>query len=254
MGNNYRISCVSYLNSLPFIHGLRNSGFLEKTGTGLELDIPSQCAEKMIRGGADAGILPVAMLPSLKKMKIISELCIGASGKVGSVMLFSPVPIEKIRSVHLDYQSRTSAKLVQILAREYWKIQPEWKRGEPGFEELREDNAGLLIIGDRALEREAAFPYAYDLSEEWKAFTGLPFVFALWMGKEDLPQAYLEAFNAALEMGVKCIPEITKDIAIPGIPQARVVSYLENNIRYRLDEAGKEAISLFLQKAEALGL
>lgn len=254
MGSKYRISCVSYLNSAPFIHGLRTFGFLEHTGTQLDLDIPSQCAEKMIRGEVDAGILPVAMLPFLPGKKVISELCIGANGNVGSVMLFSREPLEKLRCIYLDYHSRTSARLVRILAKEFWDIHPDFKMAEPGFEELKDPTAGLLIIGDRALQREHAFPYAYDLAGEWKKFTGLPFVFALWMGRPDLSDEYLEAFNAALHKGIEKIPELSEEIQLPGIPRDRIRSYLENNIRYRLDDAGKEAIRLFIEKSSTLGL
>ena len=120
-----RISCVSYLNSLPFIYGLKRSGFLEKTNTLLSLDTPSVCAVKMLNGVVDAGLLPVALLPQVSDCNIISDWCIGARGPVGSVMLFSDVPLEKIKQITLDYQSRTSARLIRVLANELWKINPQ---------------------------------------------------------------------------------------------------------------------------------
>ncbi|MCC7302129.1 MAG: menaquinone biosynthesis protein [Bacteroidia bacterium] len=254
MEPEYRISCVTYLNSLPFIHGLKHSGFLRSSRSSLSLDIPSQCAEKMLQGAADVGILPVAMIPAVKDLRIISDLCIGADGPVGSVMLFSRVPLDQIKTVYLDYHSRTSAVLVRILARNWWKINPEWKQGSPGFEDRVEGETAALIIGDRALEREGKYPYIFDLAEHWKLFTGLPFVFAVWMGKRSLPESYLTPFNQALEAGVSEIPALVQTLPPSFIAPERVKKYLENNIHYRLDDAGKEAIRQFLEFKAGLGL
>ncbi len=249
-----RISCVSYLNSLPFIHGLKRSGFLESTHTLLSLDIPSVCAVKMMNGVAEAGLLPVALMPRVSGLKIISDYCIGANGPVGSVMLFSDVPMKNIKRIMVDYQSRTSARLIRVLADELWKIDPEWVEAKPGFEDVKEEDTGLLIIGDRALEREKKFPYVYDLAEEWKKLTGLPFVFAVWMGKEDLQPEYIEGFNDSLRFGVDKLDQVIDSVSFSGISPERVRSYLQNNIRYRLDEPGKEAIRLFLEKTQRLGI
>ena len=105
-----KVSCVSYLNSQPFIYGLKNNSIINEIE--LSLDVPSVCAEKILSGKADIGLIPVAVIPQLKESHIISDYCIGADGKVETVLLLSDVPLEKIKSILLDYQSRTSVLLL----------------------------------------------------------------------------------------------------------------------------------------------
>ncbi|MFQ5334999.1 MAG: menaquinone biosynthetic enzyme MqnA/MqnD family protein, partial [Flavobacteriales bacterium] len=131
-----RISAISYLNTQPFIYGIRHSGFLKDCE--LTLDHPAQCAEKLIAGDADVGIVPLAAIPDIPSGRIITDFCIACDGAVESVMIFSDVPMQNIRRVLLDYQSRTSVKLMQILASRHWHIAPEWKVGRQGFEKLIE--------------------------------------------------------------------------------------------------------------------
>ena len=144
-----RISVVSYLNSKPFIYGLRNAQF--NFAVEINEDIPSVCAEKLLNGKVDIGLVPVIILPLLNNPTIISEYCIGADGKVGSVLLLSEVPLSEIKTVLLDYQSKTSVMLTRVLANNYWKINPEWKEtGSDYINKIKGDTAGV-VIGDRAL-------------------------------------------------------------------------------------------------------
>jgi len=118
-----KVSCVRYLNSQPFIYGLKNNPVINEID--LSLDIPSVCAEKLLNGNVDIGLVPIAVIPELKESHIISDYCIGADGKVETVLLLSDVPLEKIETVLLDYQSRTSVLLVKMLAGKFWKISPQ---------------------------------------------------------------------------------------------------------------------------------
>src|ERR1043165_5988838 len=108
-----RVSAVNYLNSKPFIFGLQNSDIINEID--LQLDIPSVCADKLEENKVDIGLVPVAILPELEEHHIISDYCIGADGEVSSVLLLSDVPLDEIKSIHLDYQSRTSVMLAQVL-------------------------------------------------------------------------------------------------------------------------------------------
>ncbi|MBK8584164.1 MAG: hypothetical protein IPN88_01490 [Bacteroidetes bacterium] len=91
-----KISVVSYLNSKPFIYGFNKTNFNSKAA--IELDIPSVCADKLLTGKVDIGLVPVAILPKLKDYFIISDYCIGANGPVDSVLLLSNVPLNEIKS------------------------------------------------------------------------------------------------------------------------------------------------------------
>ena len=114
MKKKYKISLVSYLNTLPFIYGL-NHGEI-KDEIEIQSDYPSQCADKLKNDKVDIGLVPVALLNELENYHIVSEFCIGSETYVDSVKLYSQVPLSQIEEIVLDYQSQTSVALVQILA------------------------------------------------------------------------------------------------------------------------------------------
>ncbi len=240
-----RVSAVSYLNTKPFIYGLEKNKLPKEIE--LSLDIPSVCASKLIDGKADIGLVPVAVLPQLKGFSIISDYCIGATGPVRSVMLFSKVPLNEIKEVLLDNQSRTSVLLVRVLADKHWKIQPAWSPAKEGYEKNIEGATAGVVIGDRALKMKGMFPYAYDLAEEWQKMTGLPFVFACWVGKEGLDKAFLEAFSKALGNGIDRREEMVNAMGLDAAAKAETSEYLGKAIDYRFDNDKKKALQLFLE-------
>ena len=239
-----KISAVSYLNSKPFIYGLENSEIKQKID--LQLDMPSVCAQKLLEGTVDIGLIPVAIIPQLKEYHIISDYCIGAEGKVASVMLYSDVPLNEIENIVLDYQSRTSVTLVQVLAKHFWKISPSWIKAEIGFEKNVSGSSAAVIIGDRTFGIEGKYKYAYDLAEEWQKFTGLPFVFACWVSNKKLAPDFLNSFNNALRWGIEKMPELISEIESSGIYPTNVDLYLNQNISYNFNDRKKKALELFL--------
>jgi chorismate dehydratase len=239
-----KISVVSYLNSKPFIYGLENSDIKPKID--LQLDIPSVCAQKLLEGKVDIGLIPVAVIPQLSEYHIISDYCIGAEGKVASVMLYSNVPLNEIENVVLDYQSRTSVTLVQVLAKHFWKISPSWIKAEVDYEKNVSGNSAAVIIGDRTFGLEGTYKYAYDLAEEWHKFTGLPFVFACWVANKELPADFLNSFNNALKWGIVKMPQLITEIENSGKYRTDVGFYLSQNISYNFNERKKKALELFL--------
>ena len=167
---NYKISVISYLNSIPFVYGLNSSTIFKSLN--LQLDYPSVCADKLIDNVVDIGLVPVVVLKDYPSFKIISEYCIGANGDVDTVCLFSNVPIQDVKKIYLDYQSRTSVELLKILCREYWKITPLFKQSKIGFENNINKNTAALIIGDRAFHANHKYEFVYDLSKYWTKMTG----------------------------------------------------------------------------------
>src|SRR5690606_2915219 len=113
------ISAVSYTNTLPFVYGLQHSSLTDQIS--LSLDVPSTCAHKLIHGEADLGIVPVAALPDIPHAQIVSDYCLGATGAVNSVFIYSEKPAAAIKSIRLDSQSRTSNALARVLLHHYWK-------------------------------------------------------------------------------------------------------------------------------------
>lgn len=237
-----RISAVSYSNTLPFLYGLEHSSISDIVD--LSLDIPSDCAKKLLEKEVDLGLVPVAVLPQIKEHYVVSDYCIGASGRVDSVLLLSDVPLEEIKSIYLDYQSRTSVALVQLLAKEFWGIEPKWLPTQKGYEDLITGDSAGVVIGDRAFELSSNFNYVFDLSEEWNKLTGLPFVFACWVSNKKLDDGFVAELNKAFGQGINSIDTIVESHKYPH----DLLDYLKNKIDYRLDDSKKEALRLFLSK------
>ena len=239
----YSLSIVNYYNTTPFMFGLNRSAL--KHQLDIQLDIPSMCAQKLKNKTVDIGLVPIAILPQLDSYHIISDYCIGANGKVDSVKLFANKPLHEITHVLLDYQSRTSVALVQVLNKHFWKLPIQFIDAKQGFEKEIHDTTGAVIIGDRTFGL-TDYPYQYDLAEEWKKHTGLPFVFACWVSNTPLNKDFVAEFNAVLADGVNHIDEAVaeKPLYVKGF---EALDYLKNKISYNLDDDKKKALKLFLE-------
>jgi len=239
-----RISAVSYLNTFPFVYGLKESG--SAFNFALTLAVPSQCALHLQRGDAEVALVPAGALPGLPDYSQAADLCIGATGEVKTVLLLSKVPMEKIRKVHLDMDSRTSVELVRILARHCWKIAPAW---EPLTGTIGDGSSfeSLVAIGDKTFQLRPQFPYIYDLAGEWNRFSGLPMVFAVWISRRPLPEEVRSRLNEALAWGVSHRKECIRYFhdRLPCSPE-ECLRYLETNISYELDEKKRKGLDLFL--------
>ncbi|MCW3083685.1 MAG: Chorismate dehydratase [Bacteroidetes bacterium] len=245
-----KISVVSYLNSKPFIDGLERSDLLKEID--LQLDIPSVCAQKLIDGKVDIGLIPVAVIPQLPEYHIISDYCIGAEGKVASVCLYSDVPLNEITTVLLDYQSRTSVTLVKVLAENFWKIHPQWIKAEANYESNVSGTTAAVIIGDRTFGLENKYKYTYDLAGEWQKFTGLPFVFACWVANKKLPDSFIASFNNVLKSGLDNRPALIARLKAANSYNTDIDTYLNKSISYDLTTAKKQALELFLNYLKKL--
>ena len=195
------VVAVSYLNTLPFIYGILNDKDL-MSQINLRLEYPSKCADLVKSGEVDLGLIPITELIDMPYSEIIGEYCIGAEGKVKTVMLYSNCPLNEISSIALDYQSRTSVMLVKILAKNFWKIDVEFFDADEDYiDGISKNNAGL-VIGDRTFNLKDSFLYQYDLAEEWFKYTNLPFVFACWVANKPLTDGFKQQFSHALKVGL----------------------------------------------------
>ena len=241
-----RISAVKYANTYPFIYGMTVTGFDKKVI--LSTDHPADCAAKLISGKADIGLIPVAALPELKEYHIITDYCLGAYGKVRTVMLLSNSPFDDIRNINLDYRSRSSVNLVKILAKNWWDKEFMWTNTSGKFDFINIPlHDGVVLIGDQCFEYENRFRFSIDLAEEWYKFTGLPFTFACWTANRQLPEEFIDEFNSALRTGVSDIPSVVRMFGNSGIIKGDILQeYLTENISYILNDEKREAIRAFL--------
>ncbi|MDB5200741.1 MAG: menaquinone biosynthesis protein [Ferruginibacter sp.] len=233
---------MSYLNTKPLVYAFEQGAMEQEIE--LLFDYPAKVAAMLLADQVDVGLIPVAMIPGLSESHIISDFGIGASQPVASVCLFSEVPVSDIKEILVDYQSRTSAALLRILLKKFWKIDPVLTDTKDGYQENIKGTTAGLVIGDRALKQRAHSTYIYDLAEAWRALTGLPFLFAAWVANKKLPASFIAAFNQATAEGLQHLPEI---VAANPFPEYDLFHYYSENIDYILDEQKREALGLFLQ-------
>ncbi|MBK7682070.1 MAG: menaquinone biosynthesis protein [Bacteroidia bacterium] len=250
MQNKTRISVVSYLNARPFVFGMEHQ--LSDDEFIVEKDIPSTCATKLIGNQTDIGLIPVAMISSLKEAHLITSYGIVADGKVDSVVLVSHSPLSQIKKIVLDQESRTSVLLAKILAKELWNIHPAWIHENTESSILQEEEfTAAVIIGDRALKYKSTFPYCYDLAECWKELTGLPFVFAAWVSNKLIDDGIINKLETAFHYGVSHREEIFPILAAE-YPEFNISQYLQKRILYKIDDQALEGLQLFLKKIKEI--
>ena len=272
-----RIVAVSYLNTIPYIYGITRAG--GSLREGLLLCPPRLCAEALRTGEANVGLIPVAAIPEIPDLQIITPFCIGASGPVRTVVLASDYPIEELDTIWLDSHSRTSVRLARILAAAKWGLAPQWRpltdysfgtgaaeatgkggaagtgteaESGPGGEtesgtgvESATGKSGYILIGDKVFDHEARFRYLYDLADEWRAMTGLPFAFAAWVARGEVPQEQVLQLEESLRYGTAHIPEA---VAWSGYAaRSYACDYLTRNIDFVLDAPKRRAMELYWQ-------
>ena len=241
---NATISAVSYLNTIPLVYGIEHAGLLR---AALSLSPPSDCAGAFDRGEASVALVPSAALLSLDNCRVVTPFCIGADGDVRTVVIMSDTPVGEIRRLFLDTHSLTSVALSGILCRELWHVSPE----RVGMDDLSQmDNAvggdAFLLIGDKVFEHEGRFRFTYDLARAWRELTGLPFVFAVWVARKDVPQDFIDALEASLGYGVGHVREAIAASVHSLKPYA--YEYLTKNIDYNFNGLKRRSLELFLDK------
>jgi chorismate dehydratase len=238
------VGAVSYLNTKPLIYGFEKAMMKDKID--LVIDYPANIATQLINNEIDIGLIPVAVLPQLKEYHVISDFCIAADGAVASVCLFSDVPLNEIKIIFLDYQSRTSVALLKILLKEHWKISPVLVQASEGYENNISGTTAGLVIGDRALQQRLKSTLIYDLSVAWKEMTGKPFVFAAWISNKQMTTQFIAEFNQVNKFGLDNLSQVVKENAYSTYDLNR---YYTENIKFKPQFDILEVITLFLEKA-----
>lgn len=249
-----RAGVVEYLNALPLWHALRDDPDIQ-----LIPGVPSALSAMLAAGEIDIGLLPVIEYFRVPDVQILPGVCIGADGPVASVRLFHRVEIANIKRVILDTSSRTSAALTEIILAESYGLAPRYVTGTitpDGLATLDADAA--LMIGDPALValKTSSLP-SLDLGNKWKKHTGLPFVFAAWLGRSTMAAnpRLVEKLQMAAMRGLETIPSIAWAYSSPlGLEPAYVTEYLSRNLRYELDERAVMGLKDFGRRASSRGL
>lgn len=239
-----KITAVSYLNTKPLLYGLLESPLAPHID--LSLNIPSVCAQLLREGKVDLGLVPVAVLPELPDYQLVSDYCIGTDGPVKTVCIYADRPLAELKSLYLDHHSRTSVALTQLLLREYWKLDLHLLPGKAGYIDRIGGSTGGLVIGDRTIGLEQKHAYVYDLGAAWKAYTGLPFVFAAWVSRTPIDTPTEAQINQAFSEGLAAIPNLKFLLPSPD-PSFDLETYFTQHISYTFDAAKRTALERFLQ-------
>lgn len=253
----FRISIIDYLNAAPLNYGFKHGLGFEHFH--LKFQVPSICADRLRDGQVDAGLISSIEYLRIPDLRIVPGLCIASPKRVRSVVVLAKVPPEEIRTLALDTSSRTSVVLAQILLSERFGAAPEVVDMAPEQGAMLGRCDAALLIGDVAMRARREGLLVLDLAEEWHAWTGLPFVFALWCVRGDAPGLGVPGgagpfFHKSLEMGkhnlAAMVDEAWRTI---GWTKPELHEYLTENIAYSLGEAERESLALFFEKAVAHG-
>lgn len=250
MDSPFRLAASSYLNSAPliwsFLHGSHRGSvdFVEA--------VPARCAHLLRESAVEGALVPVIEYQRIAGGYLVQDVCVGSQKEVLSVVLVSKNKrLEDIRTVALDESSRTSATLVKIIFREFLDREPKWATRAPRLEEMLEKNDAALIIGDPGMTFPRQGLNVWDMAALWKQHTGLGFVFAMWMVRDDaVERARIADFSGARDDGVAHIEEIVRSYQ-DKIPMRvdELRNYLTENIVFKVDESMAKGLQLYLELA-----
>jgi chorismate dehydratase len=214
-----------------------------------------------------AGEIDVAPCSSIEfarhaeQYRVLPDFVIGSDGPVQSIRFDAIVPPEKLGDsvVFVTDSSATSVVLLRILLERHWGVSPRFESfDQSAVDPLEQGATAALFIGDVALRRPLdAAPFAFDLGDVWRQWTGLPFAFAVWQARRDMPAADLERLNALLHQSRAWFTANRADLAERFAPQFRVdasrlLQYWDS-LRYELDDRMRQGLLHFLSLAAEVG-
>ncbi len=267
-----RVGRIPYLNCAP-VYGAVDRGIVP-----LDAELVSGVPSALNRGIAE-GTIDVSVVSAVEyareagKYLLLPDLAISCDGAVRSVMLFSTRPAQELAGhrVLVSRSSMTSVALLELLFEHVWQARPDFIPGDAEADDLRRDQspvAARLVIGDAALMlRHPAhpvarahgreYPYVYDLGEEWKRWTGLPFVFAVWVARREVQvRDALQVHGALMESrnwGLAHLEQLATEASAPSqLPAAVVHEYLAG-LDYGLGLEYLEGLSEFFRRLELAG-
>jgi len=248
-----RLGAVSYLNTKPLVYGLD----AHPDAFDVRFDVPSKCAALLHAGRVDLGLIP-AIEYLRGDYSIVPDVSIASDGPVTTVAVFTRKPIAQVRTLALDLSSRTSVALTRVLCAKRWKIEPSFTPAEPDLEAMLTRADAALVIGDPAFEID---PIKHgvtkiDLGVEWKAMTGLPFVYAMWVGRAGAASpAHCRALQRARDQGLAHLADIARDVAGGDADlERRSLVYLRDNLKYGLGPGEAAGLQRFYELAAEIDL
>lgn len=246
-----RIGAVNYLNSKPLVYGLERCA----PDVRVLFDLPSRLADSLAAKRLDVALIPSVEFFRTRGYAIASDACVACTGPVLSVKLYFRVAPSKVRHVALDEGSRTSAALTRILLAEIANVDPTRETLPIGNGISSTTADAVLLIGDRAIQSTATpapdddVVEVWDLGEKWCQWTGLPFVFAMWIARDDVDSSAIAGvLETARDEGVENLDEIAAHEASGlNIEADLAAKYLRNNLHFTLGPEELSGLTRFYQ-------
>ncbi|HEY1909309.1 MAG TPA: menaquinone biosynthesis protein [Vicinamibacterales bacterium] len=252
--SSVRLGAVSYLNARPLVYGLEREPRFD-----LRYDIPSECAKLLHAQAIDVGLIPsIEYLRGPRPYWVVPGPAVTSCGQVASVALYTRLDPKDVRTIAMDTSSRTSVALATITMRRQFGVTAQAIPMAPDLDAMLATADAALIIGDAALflDHERAGVQKIDLGELWTRSTGLPFVYAMWVG---WPGAVSQHEVALLQRARDAGVADPSGVAAAYYPddharQAAAERYLRENIRYYLGDEEIEGLTRFYRYAAELNL
>ncbi len=254
MSHNIKLGCVEFLNSQPLIYPL-DAGLIPHSFE-IEYDVPSNLVAKLKAGNLDIALASTGALLELDDdYSFIPGIGICSDGPVRSVLLCHAGPIRDLKVVHQDPASVTSNLLAKIILNEHYGVTPEFRPpGETAVSAAGLNNGeGCVLIGDRALREYATAPEICDLGSAWKEFTGLPFIYALWIGRREFitDEVRIPLYTSML-VGSMMIEDIVDEQSELPLSREASINYLRESIIFPVDELAEAGLDRYLDYAKKL--
>ncbi len=258
-----RIGQIEYANCTPLFHVLREQ--FSCSEYEFVAGVPARLNGMLLAGEIDvcpSSSIEYAHHP--ERYRILPHLSISSLGAVASVLLFSKAPVEALdgRKIMLSSESATSVNLLKILLGQRFGCTCTYEVAKPGATIAGDDSSALLLIGDSALRTslERSDLFVYDLGEMWRSWTGYPFVFALWLCRNEVSEG-VDVQNLARQLiqAKELAPGRLEQIAACAkeagwMGRDRLLAYWRDNISYQLGEREQAGLMLYYTKCFESGL
>ena len=262
-----RIGRIGYINCAPVYGAIDRAIVTLPQGGELVTGTPAELNDLLVAGALDVSVISaIEYARHAKELVLLPDLAISCDGPVRSVALFAKRPAAELsnRTVLLSASSRTSVALLELLCREVWHVKPHFAEARAEAQDLTAlaglPHDAVLVIGDAALALAARGAYAhhYDLGEEWKRWTGLPFVFAVWAARRSADQGIVSRAHKALlasrAWGLAHLDDLAQDAArATGVAVAACREYL-GGLDYALSYKHLAGLTDFFHRLAALGM
>lgn len=252
-GQGLKLGTVPYLNAKPLTIALE-----ERADVDLCSEPPAKLAKMLEAGELDAALVSAFALFHSPGSRYVPGVGIASRGPVKSIRLYCRKPPEALSRVGLDEWSLSAANMARVILKEKWGREPEFIPIDPE-RPPREDESfdAFLLIGDNALREPAGDLRVIDLGEAWTDFTGLPFLYAVWMFRPGVGGSEaVRLLQEAKEEGVARMEEIIARAVreLPYMDEARARDYLTNCIRYDVGAEEEEGLRRYYEYLAANGL